>query len=223
MKLLVVDDDVHIRQLVSIHLRREGYAVHQANHAEEALAILEEHAVDLAIVDVMMPGMDGFTLTKILSEDLRIPVILLTAKGQLEDKERGFLSGSEDYIVKPFEVKELLFRVAVVLRRERRALESQLKVGNVEIDRHHFEVAIDQETILMPLKEFECLAFLAEREGRIVPRYVLMEHVWGTLHDGSEQTLNTHMNRIRDRLKKYGATIEIQTIRGMGYRLEVVR
>ena len=158
MKILVVDDDVYIQQLVFIHLSREGYQVYRANDAEEALAFLEEQTVDLAIVDVMMPGMDGFELTKLLSDDFQIPVILLTAKGQLDDKERGFLSGSEDYIVKPFEVKELLFRVAVVLRRVERAMDTVIKVGNLMMDRKSFEVVINQETILLPLKEFELLS-----------------------------------------------------------------
>ncbi|MFJ8235029.1 response regulator transcription factor [Ureibacillus sp. NPDC094379] len=221
MQILVVDDDVFIQQLVSIHLSsKEGYHVHRANHANEALALLEEKTVDLAIVDVMMPGMDGFELTKILSKDFEIPVILLTAKGQLDDKEKGFLSGSEDYIVKPFEVKELLFRVAVVLRRIERAMEAIIKVGNVHIDRKTFEVIINQETILLPLKEFELLSILASRLNKVTPRAVLIEQVWGVDYEGSEQTLNTHMNRIRERLKKYAATVEIQTVRGIGYKLE---
>jgi DNA-binding response OmpR family regulator len=223
MHVLVVDDDAYIQQLVSIHLNREGYKVFQANHAEEALAFLENKTIDLAIVDVMMPGMDGFELTKILSEDFHIPVILLTAKGQLDDKERGFLSGTEDYIVKPFEVKELLFRVAVVLRRVKRAMESVTKVGNLMMDRKYFEVMIDQQTILLPLKEFEILNLLASRVNKIVPRAMLVEQVWGLDYEGSEQTLNTHINRIRERLKKYEAAVEIQTVRGIGYRLEVIK
>lgn len=220
MKILVVDDDVYIQQLVSIHLSREGYQVYRANHAEEALTILEEKAVDLAIVDVMMPGMGGFELTKALSEDFQIPVILLTAKGQLDDKERGFLSGCEDYIVKPFEVKELLFRVAVILRRLERAVETVIQVGNVTIDRNSFEVVINQQTILLPLKEFELLSLLASRSNKITVRAALIEQAWGVDYEGSEQTLNTHMNRIRERLKKYGASVEIQTVRGIGYKLE---
>jgi two-component system, OmpR family, response regulator len=223
MRILIVDDDVYIQQLVSIHLSREGYQVFRANHAEEALAFLEEKSVDLAIVDVMMPGMDGFELTKVLSEDLDIPVILLTAKGQLDDKERGFLSGSEDYIVKPFEVKELLFRVAVVLRRVERSMESVIKVGNLMIDRKNFEVIINQETILLPLKEFELLSLLASRVNKVTPRVALIEQAWGVDYEGSEQTLNTHINRIRDRLKKYEASVELQTVRGIGYKLEVMK
>ncbi|MBM7608840.1 DNA-binding response OmpR family regulator [Lysinibacillus composti] len=223
MQILVVDDDIFIQQLVSIHLSKEGYNVYRANHAEEALALLEEKTVDLAIVDVMMPGMDGFELTKILSNDYEIPVILLTAKGQLDDKEKGFLSGSEDYIVKPFEVKELLFRVAVVLRRIERSMEAIIKVGNVQIDRKTFEVVINQETILLPLKEFELLSILSSRLNKVTPRAVLIEQVWGVDYEGSEQTLNTHMNRIRERLKKYEATVEIQTVRGIGYKLEEIK
>jgi two-component system, OmpR family, response regulator len=223
MKILVIDDDVYIQQLVSIHLCREGYQVYRANHAEEALAFLEKKTVDLAIVDVMMPGMDGFELTKILSNDFDLPVILLTAKGQIDDKEQGFLSGSEDYIVKPFEVKELLFRVAVVLRRVDRALEGVIKIGNLMIDRKNFEININQETILPPLKEFELLSLLASRVNKITPRTVLVEQIWGVDYEGGEQTLNTHINRIRERLKKYEATVEIQTVRGIGYKLEVMK
>ncbi|KKK38862.1 heme transporter CcmC [Mesobacillus campisalis] len=223
MKILVVDDDLYIQQLVSIHLGREGYQVQRCGSAEEALAYLEEHSADLAIVDVMMPGMDGFQLTKLLTEDLQIPVILLTAKGQLEDKERGFLSGSEDYIVKPFEVKELLFRVAVVLRRSERAMETIIKAGNIRLDRKSFEVEINQETIVLPLKEFELLSLLASRENKVTTRSTLIQQAWGEDYEGSEQTLNTHINRIRDRLKKNGASVEIQTIRGIGYKLEEVQ
>lgn len=185
--------------------------------------MLENKNVDLAIVDVMMPGMNGFELTKILTDDWEIPVILLTAKGQLSDKEEGFLSGSEDYIVKPFEVKELLFRVAVVLRRMQRAIDSIIQIGNMKIDRNSFEVEISQETILFPLKEFELLSILASRINKTTPRASLIEQTWGADYEGSEQTLNTHINRIRDRLKKHQASVEIQTIRGIGYRLEEMK
>ncbi|RSD28608.1 response regulator transcription factor [Mesobacillus subterraneus] len=223
MRILVVDDDVNIQRLVTIHLTQEGYQVFKSNDAEEALSLLESQNVDLAVVDVMMPGMNGFELTKILTDDYEIPVILLTAKGQLSDKEEGFLSGSEDYIVKPFEVKELLFRVAVVLRRMQKVIDSVIQAGNMRIDRNSFEVEINQETILFPLKEFELLSILASRMNKTTPRAILIEQAWGADYEGSEQTLNTHINRIRDRLKKHQATLEIQTIRGIGYRLEELK
>ena len=138
MRILVVDDDRDILQLVSIHLKREGYTVYQASDAEAALALLEHQDVDLAIVDAMMPGMNGFELTRILARDMEVPVILLTAKGQLADKEKGFLAGSEDYLVKPFEPKELLFRIAVVLRRFERSMEMIIEIGNMRIDRENY-------------------------------------------------------------------------------------
>ena len=220
MKILVVDDDLNIQQLVAIHLGNEGYPVFRATDAEEALLLLEAQRVDLAIVDVRMPGMDGFELTRILTRDLEIPVILLTAKDQLEDKEKGFLSGTEDYVVKPFEPKELLFRVAVVLRRSERSVQENLEAGNVRINRTNFEVFIGNETVILPLKEFEILSLLVSRANLATPRGLLMEYVWGEDHEVSEMTLNTHINRIRDRLKRYGATIELQTLRGIGYKLE---
>lgn len=220
MNILVVDDDNEILQLVTIHLTREGYHVVQARNGQDALDILENTEVSLAIVDVMMPGMDGFSLTKILTKELDIPVILLTAKGQLSDKEQGFKSGSEDYLVKPFEPKELLFRVAVVLRRYGRAADSVLKVGNMKINRNDYEVVINDETILFPLKEFELLTMLAARVNKVTSRADLIEQAWGEDDQGHEMTLNTHMNRIRERLKRYKASIEIHTVRGVGYKLE---
>ncbi|HSI66396.1 MAG TPA: response regulator transcription factor [Planococcus sp. (in: firmicutes)] len=220
MKILVVDDDQYIRQLVGIHLGKEGYTVFQASDAEQALLLLEDELVDLAVVDVMMPGMDGFELTRILTQDLNVPVILLTAKGQLQDKEQGFLSGTEDYVVKPFEPKELLFRVAVVLRRSERSVQENLQAGNVAINRRNFEVFIGNETVILPLKEFEILSLLVSRANLATPRGLLLEHVWGEGFEGSELSLNTHINRLRDRLKRYGANVEIHTLRGIGYKLE---
>ncbi|CAH1200443.1 Heme response regulator HssR [Paenibacillus plantiphilus] len=220
MEILVVDDDPYIQQLVSIHLTRAGYKVLQADDAKQALQLLESKLVDLAIIDVMMPGMDGYALTRVLTQDLLIPVILLTAKGQLEDKEKGFLSGTEDYIVKPFEPKELLFRVAVILRRFERSIRDNLQISNLSINRNDFEVTIEQETLLMPLKEFEILSLLVSRASKVTSRSLLIEHVWGADFEGNESTLNTHINRIRDRLKRHDAKVEIQTVRGIGYKLE---
>lgn len=220
MKILVVDDDAHILQLVEIHLKKEGYQVVTATNAEEALVLLEHEVVNLAIVDVMMPGMNGFELTKILTRDLAIPVILLTAKGQLADKEQGFLAGSDDYLMKPFEPRELLFRVAVILRRIEHALQSTIHFSNVTMYRNNFELKIGNEMFLLPLKEFEILAILLTRANQITPRALLIEEVWGNGEEDRELSLNTHINRIRERLKRFGAKVEIQTIRGVGYKIE---
>ena len=176
---------------------------------------------DLAVVDVMMPGMDGFELTKTLSQDYDIPVLLLTAKGELEDKERGFLAGSDDYVVKPFEPKELLFRIAAILRRLDKTNQVTMQVGKLTIDRRSFEVMIGENTLILPLKEFELLALLASRPNQVFTRGVIMEQVWGYDYNGDEQTLNTHVKRVRERLHRYDTGAEITTVRGVGYKLEV--
>ncbi|TQR30587.1 response regulator transcription factor [Lysinibacillus sphaericus] len=221
MKILVVDDDVHILQLVNIYLTREGYQVIQAENGQQALKLLEGNLPDLAVVDVMMPGMDGFTLTETLSQEYDIPVLLLTAKGELDDKERGFLAGSDDYVVKPFEPKELLFRIAAILRRFDKKNQVTIQVGRLVIDRRSFEVVIGEDTLVLPLKEFELLALLASRSNQVFTRSFIMEQVWGYDYDGDEQTLNTHVKRIRERLHRYKSGVEITTVRGVGYKLEV--
>ncbi|WP_054768520.1 response regulator transcription factor [Lysinibacillus parviboronicapiens] len=222
MKILVVDDDVHILHLINIYLTREGYQVLQAENGEQALQLLEHDLPDLAVVDVMMPGMDGFTLTETLSQDYDVPVLLLTAKGELEDKERGFLAGSDDYVVKPFEPKELLFRIAAILRRFDKKNQVTVQVGKLIIDRRSFEVGIGENTLILPLKEFELLALLASRPNQVFARSMIMEQVWGYDYDGDEQTLNTHVKRVRERLYRYDTDVEITTVRGVGYKLEVI-
>src|SRR5690625_3057305 len=141
IKILTVDDDEKILNLVSIHLSRANYTVIKATNGLEALKLIEDNHPDLAVVDVMMPKMDGFTLTKQLRE-MDIPVLLLTAKGELEDKEKGFLAGSDDYVVKPFEPKELLFRVRAILRRYEKSVDTIIEAGPMKIDQHSYEVTI---------------------------------------------------------------------------------
>lgn len=218
---MVIDDDKNILQLVSIHLTREGYRVLQANNAAEALSLLEEEVPDLVVADVMMPGMDGIELTKILSDDFGIPVLLLTAKGDLEDKTKGFLAGSDDYVVKPFEPKELLFRISVILRRIKKDYKSIIQIGNILINRKSFEVSNGEQTAIMPLKEFELLALLATNANHVIERSSIMEQIWGHNYTGDDHTLNTHMKRLRDRLNRLEANVEISTIRNVGYKLEV--
>ncbi|AJD90282.1 heme transporter CcmC [Jeotgalibacillus malaysiensis] len=222
MRILVVDDELHIRQLIAIQLQQAGYEAVLAKDAQEALSYLEDEEVSAAIVDVMMPGMTGFELTRILSEDLDIPVILVTAKGQLEDKEEGFLAGSEDYLVKPFEPKELLFRLQAILRRYGKAQRNKIQLANVVLDRSTYDVTIHDETLIIPMKEFDLLSVLAHSAGQTIPRSVILREVWGDDEGKHEFSLNTHITRLRERLNQYGAMVEIQTVRGIGYRLEVM-
>lgn len=223
MKILVVDDDPNILELVSINLTQAGYTVSKAHDGFEALELMDSDLPDLAIVDVMMPGMDGYTLTKKLREAAEIPVLLLTAKGELEDKEKGFLAGSDDYVVKPFEPKELLYRVNAILRRYDKAVDVFIQAGPLKINRQSYEVSVGKKVLLLPLKEFELLSVLASRPNHVFMREILIERVWGYDYEGDEQTLNVHIKRLRDKLEKMPQSVLISTVRGVGYKLEVVQ
>lgn len=222
MKILVVDDDPNILELVSIQLTQAGYTVQKASNGFEALTLIEEDYPDLAVVDVMMPGMDGYELTKQIRSETDIPVLLLTAKGELEDKEKGFLSGSDDYVVKPFEPKELQFRINAILRRYDKAVDAFIQAGPLKINRQSYEVSIGKKTLLLPLKEFELLSVLASRPNTVFTREILLERVWGYDYEGDEQTISVHVKRIRKKLGQLTDAVVIGTVRGVGYKLEVV-
>lgn len=221
IRILAVDDDIHMLNFVAAELRQEGYEVVEAASGEQALLYLESAATDLAIVDVMMPGIDGFELTKILRTDYNLPVILLTARHHIEDKERGFLAGSDDYLVKPFESKELLYRVKAILRRYDHPEDDLLAVGSLTIDFKSYEVRSAQGILLIPLKEFELLAFLASKPRQVLSRDLIIERIWGIDFQGNEQTVNVHIKRLRKRLESFAPDIQIMTVRGVGYKLEV--
>ncbi|AOV06285.1 response regulator transcription factor [Sporosarcina ureilytica] len=222
MKILVVDDDPNILELVSIQLTQAGYAVQKASNGYEALEIIEMEYPDLAVVDVMMPGMDGYTLTRKIRSTTDIPVLLLTAKGELEDKEQGFLSGSDDYVVKPFEPKELQFRINAILRRYDKVVDAFIQAGPLHINRQSYEVSVGNKILLLPLKEFELLSVLASRLNTVFTRDILLERVWGYDYEGDEQTLNVHIKRVREKLQKLTPVVKIATVRGVGYKLEVL-
>jgi two-component system, OmpR family, response regulator len=221
ISILIIDDDPHILNLVEVTLRDAGFHTFTSRNGIEALARLEEVTIDLAIVDVMMPGLDGYTITKKIRDTYDIPVILLTAKGELHDKEQGYTAGTDDYIVKPFEPKELIFRVQAVLRRYDKPSQYTIQLAEVKIDKRNYEVQIGKQHLLMPLKEFELLALLASRPNQVFNRDYLIENIWGLDFEGDERTLNVHIKRIRERLGTVTSTIKIVTVRGIGYKLEV--
>lgn len=218
--ILAVDDDIHTLELISIYLSQSGYRVIKAINGKEGLDILEHELPDLAIIDVMMPIMDGFQLTKIIREQYNIPVLLLTAKGKLEDKEKGYIAGSDDYLVKPFEPKELLFRIRAILRRYDKTSDVNIRIGNMLINRKSFEVQVGEEVLVLPLKEFELLSKLASKPNQVFTRDQLIETVWGVDFEGDEQTLSVHIKRVRERLTKLETAIQITTVRGIGYKVE---
>lgn len=218
--ILVVDDDQTARDLVSLYLKEEGFTVFEAENGQEAMSLLEKNPCDMAIVDIMMPIVNGYELTKDIREFYDIPVILLTAKDQIEDKEKGFLSGTDDYLVKPFEPRELLFRIKALFRRYEKNSENIITLGSTVINRKSYEVKVGNQTFLLPLKEFELLYFLASHQNQAFTREQLIEKVWGYDYEGDERTVDVHIKRLRERFSKVTKDVQIKTIRGVGYALE---
>lgn len=219
--ILMVDDDEHIRYLVKGILMKEGFKVLLAENGADATGILTNEICDLAIVDVMMPIMDGYDLTKEIRKIYDIPIILLTAKSQIEDKEIGFESGTDDYLIKPFEPKELIFRVNALLRRYGKANEANINLGSLYINKKSYEVRIKNKTYMLPLKEFELLTFLSTHPNQVFSRSHLIEKVWGLDFEGDERTVDVHIKRLRERFGDIAEDFVIKTIRGIGYSLEV--
>ncbi|WP_026576492.1 response regulator transcription factor [Bacillus sp. UNC438CL73TsuS30] len=219
--ILAADDDVNILNLIKGLLTKEGFKVVAAENGAKALKLLESDICDLAIVDIMMPVMDGYSLTREIRKQYDIPVILLTAKSQIEDKEKGFESGTDDYLVKPFEPRELIFRVNALLRRYGKTSEANISLGSLFINKKGYEVKINQKTYMLPLKEFELLSFLAEHQNQVFSRGHLIEKIWGLDFEGDERTVDVHIKRLRERFNTIEKDFSIKTIRGVGYSLEV--
>lgn len=218
--ILTVDDDAHIRELLSLYIQKEGYHSIEAEDGEEALHILKQERVHLAIVDIMMPNIDGYELCEKIREKYDIPVIMLTAKSELADKEKAYLAGTDDYVVKPFEPKEIIFRIKALLRRFHMISEETIDIGHTVIDRKSYAVQSKGQTVILPLKEFELLAQLASHPERIFTREQLIELIWGSDFTGSDRTVDVHIKRLRERFKDQ-SDFTIQTVRGVGYKLEI--
>lgn len=220
-KILIVDDDPRIRELAALFLRREAFEVYEASDGLEALSMLETVKVDMVILDVMMPNMDGWELCRQLRESYDFPLLMLTARGETSQKLKGFQLGTDDYLVKPFDPPELVARVRALLKRYRIATSQTVQVGELVMDRRTFQVTVDGESVTLPLKEFELLFVLASYPGRTLSRDRLIEDVWGYDFEGNERTLDVHVNRLRARFPEDRHSFRIRTIRGLGYRLEV--
>lgn len=221
--ILTVDDDPHIRELLRLYLSKGGYRVVEAVDGEEALALLEKEQIHLAIVDIMMPHVDGYELCKEIRSFYDIPVIMLTAKGEITDKEKAYLAGTDDYMVKPFEPKELLFRVKALLRRFQMINQEVIHLGETKINRKSYEVESHGRLMILPLKEFELLAQLASYPNRVFSRDQLIDLVWGNDFEGNDRTIDVHIKRLRERFRdtKTEPDFTIETVRGLGYKIEL--
>lgn len=219
-KVLIVDDEQDIRELIKFYVNKEGYDVIEAKDGEEALEIFETEYIDLAIIDVMMPKMDGFELVENIKEFKDVPCIMLTAKAESKDKLRGFSVGVDDYVVKPFDPNELMARVKAVMRRYDINTSNIIMLKDVELDGDKYEIRYQDETIHLPLKQFELLFELAKHPNQIFSREQLIEKIWGMDYDGFDRTVDVHIKRIRENLGHLPG-FKVVTVRGLGYKIEV--
>ncbi|GGA89668.1 response regulator transcription factor [Ornithinibacillus halotolerans] len=219
--ILVVDDDAHIRKLIRLYLENSQYQVVEAEDGQVAIDLLGKHPIDLAIIDVMMPHVDGYELTQDIRNYLDIPILMVTAKGESQDKVKGFRSGTDDYLVKPFDPVELILRVEALLKRYNIRVEDKINIGSVTIDKERLTVHNEVHSVLLKKKESELLFVLASSPGKIFTRNQLIEKIWGYDYQGDERTVDVHIKRLREQLAEFDE-INITTVRGLGYRLEEV-
>ena len=217
---MVVDEVMHIRELVRFYLDKAGFDRIEAANAEEALDIVENQYIDLAVVDIMMPGMDGFELVEQMRQYREFPVIMLTAKSQSKDKLRGFSLGIDDYVTKPFDPDELMARVKTILKRYSINSSNVVKIGDVIFDGDKYEVRYQKQVIHLPLKQFELAFELAKNPNQIFTREQLIEKIWGMDYDGFDRTVDVHIKRIRENLGHLPG-FKVVTVRGLGYKIEV--
>lgn len=223
--IMVVDDEAHIRELVRLYLEDEGLEVVEQSNGEEAWQYYRNHPVDLIVLDVMMPRMDGWELCRRLREAGDKPLLMITAKGEPFDRIRGFQLGTDDYLIKPFEPLELVLRVKALLKRYRISISQTIKLGNVTLDKTSYQIRYREtgRSESIPLKEFELLFTLASHPGKLYTRDTLIEQIWGFDYEGDERAVDTHVKRLRERFADHEQDFRIVTLRGLGYRLEVYR
>lgn len=223
--ILVVDDEAHIRELVRLYLEDEGLEVVEQTNGEEAWQYYRNNPVDLIVLDVMMPRMDGWELCRRLREAGDKPLLMITAKGEPMDRIRGFQLGTDDYLVKPFEPLELVMRVKALLKRYRISISQTIRLGGITLDKTSYQIRyrVSGLSESIPLKEFELLFTLASQPGKLYTRDALIQQIWGFDYEGDERNVDTHIKRLRERFADYEQDFRIVTLRGLGYRLEVYR
>ena len=217
-QILVVDDDRNTRLLLRAVLQAENYTVFTAENGEDALEVMDREHIDLVVLDVMMPKMDGYEFTRILRQtDNNLPILMVSARQMPADKRQGFLVGTDDYITKPIDEVEMLLRIKALLRRARIASERRIVLGEVVLDYDSFTVSRGGETQELPQKEFLLLYKLLSYPGKIFTRIQLMDEIWGADSDTGWETVTVHIGRLRKRFE-LGPEFEIVSVRGLGYK-----
>ena len=216
--ILVVEDNADMRELFCTVLSDGGYQCFPAADGLEALEIMDKEYVDLIVADIMMPNMDGYELTKAVRDaKMELPILMVTAKDQFDDMQKGFRAGTDDYMIKPINVKELVLRVEALLRRAKIQIEKKITVGSTVLDYDALTVTIHGEETILPQKEFYLLYKLLSYPNKIFTRPQLMDEIWGMFSETDERTVNTHINRLRERFAGC-RDFEIVTVRGLGYK-----
>jgi DNA-binding response OmpR family regulator len=216
--ILVVDDDKNTRRLFKAVLEGEGYKVYSAENGAAALEIMDQEHIDLAIVDIMMPEMDGYEFTSTLREaDNSLPILMVSAKQLPQDKKKGFLVGTDDYITKPVDEEEMLLRVRALLRRAKIVSERKIEIGDVVLDYDSLTVTKKDVVMELPQKEFMLLYKLLSYPGKIFTRIQLMDEIWGTNSESGWETVTVHIGRLRKRFEGW-EEFEIESVRGLGYK-----
>ncbi len=225
VKILVVDDDVNIVKLIKLYLEKEDYTVCTAHNGRDALDVFAREKPSLIILDIMMPEMDGNQVCREIRKTSDVPVIMLTAKGETFDKVLSLELGADDYIVKPFEPKELTARIKAILRRSEgrgeSSEESCISFEKLEVNLSNYELKIDGRILEIPPKELELLYFLASNPNRVFTREQLLEKVWGFDYFGDSRTVDVHIKRLREKLEGVEANWQLKTVWGVGYKFEV--
>jgi len=218
--ILVIDDDRNILAIIEMYLKKEGYEVVTCERGDTAIEAFRKAAPSLVVLDVMLPGMDGWEVLAKLREESAVPVIMLTAKGDTTDRIQGLDLGADDYMAKPFEAKELVARIKAVMRRSASAEEEKrVAFQNLSISLDNYSVMLDGKQVEMPPKEIELLYFLASRPGKVFTREQLLEQVWGFDFFGDSRTVDVHVKRIREKLGER-TEWQIKTVWGVGYKFE---
>lgn len=222
-RILVVDDDVNICELIRLYLEKEGYDVQTVYNGRSGIEAFGEYTPSIVILDIMLPGIDGWQVCRELRKVSNIPIIMLTAKGETFDKVLGLELGADDYMVKPFEPKELVARVKAVLRRyERKEFDvREIVFPNLVINKTTYVVKLNGRDLELPPKELELLYFLASNPNKVFTREQLLEHVWGFDFYGDSRTVDVHIKRLREKIDIPDQVWQLKTVWGVGYKFEV--
>lgn len=223
-KILIVDDDENICELLTLYLEKEGYTVVCANDGLDALDLYKDENPDLIILDIMLPGMDGKDVCKQIKRKDDVPILMLSAKAETFDKVLCLELGADDYVVKPFEAKELVARVKAIIRRTKgnQSGYSDLKFADLVISKNTYTVLLKDKQIELPLKEFELLHMMASNPNSVFTRDMLLERVWGFDFFGDSRTVDVHIKRLREKINLPGVNWQLKTVWGVGYKFEVL-